>query len=165
MTDVFYSLPSYKYFIEYDWAEKQIWLTYCLERILSNRMKLSIQNKMHVYLLRSPNKAHSPLGIKLEASPSLSLSWKSSWNRKWILSQSLLRSESLLYITHFKSIVSPAAKLHLAALIVKWEPRDIDWTRGHEDSWNMDHQKNYGQSSDWIGDYLLLSLSPISTIG
>ena len=87
-----------------------------------------------MYLLSSPNKAHSPLGIKLEASPSLSLSWKSSWNRKLILSRSLLRSESLLYITHFKSIVSPAAKLHLAALIVKWEPRDIDWTRGHEDS-------------------------------
>ena len=85
-------------------------------------------------LLSSPNKAHSPLGIKLEASPSLSLSWKWSWNRKWILSQSLLRSESLLYITHFKSIVSPAAKLHLTVLIVKWEPRDVDWTRGHEDS-------------------------------
>ena len=34
-------------------------------------------------LLSSPNKAHSPLGIKLEASPSLSLSWKSSWKKEW----------------------------------------------------------------------------------
>ena len=38
-----------------------------------------------------------------------------------------------LYITHFKSIVSPAAKLHLAVLIVKRKPCDVDWTRRHED--------------------------------
>ena len=30
--------------------------------------------------------------------------------------------------SHFKSIVSPAAKLHLTILIIKREPSDIYWT-------------------------------------
>ena len=82
MTDVFHFLPSNKYFIEYDWAEKQIWLTYCLESIILSSRK-RYQYKRGKSLLSSPNKAHSPLGIKLEASPSLSLSWKSSWKKEW----------------------------------------------------------------------------------
>ena len=30
---------------------------------------------------------------------------------------------------YLESIVSPATKLHLAVLIIKWEPRDVNRTR------------------------------------
>ena len=31
--------------------------------------------------------------------------------------------------THLKAIVGPTSKLHFTTLIIKWEPRDIDFTR------------------------------------
>ena len=38
-------------------------------------------------------------------------------------------------ITHLESVVSPAAKFHFTALIIKREPGDIDRTRRLEHSW------------------------------
>ena len=36
--------------------------------------------------------------------------------------------------SYLETIVGPAAKLHLAILIIKREPRDIHWTTRHEDA-------------------------------
>ena len=40
-----------------------------------------------------------------------------------------------LSATHLEPVVGPAAKLHLAVLVIKWEPGDVDLTRGLEDPW------------------------------
>ena len=37
--------------------------------------------------------------------------------------------------THIKPIVCPAAKLHLAVLVIKREPSDVNLTGGLEDAW------------------------------
>lgn len=40
--------------------------------------------------------------------------------------------------THLKSVVSPTAELHLAALVVEREPSDIDFARRLEDArWDV----------------------------
>ena len=40
--------------------------------------------------------------------------------------------------TNLKSVVGPAAKLHLTVLVVKREPSDVNWTGRHKDSgWNI----------------------------
>ena len=36
--------------------------------------------------------------------------------------------------THLESVIRPAAKLHVAVLVVEGEPSDVDLTRGLEDA-------------------------------
>ena len=55
-------------------------------------------------------------------------------------------------ITYFVAIVGPAAKLHVAVLVVEWEPSDIDLAGGLEDA-----RRDVGQhpsvpdhNLDWI---------------
>ena len=38
--------------------------------------------------------------------------------------------------THLQPVVGPAAKLHLAVLVIKWEPGDVDLARGLEDPYS-----------------------------
>ena len=37
--------------------------------------------------------------------------------------------------SNLKSIIGPAPKLHLTVLVVKWEPSDVNWTGGFENTW------------------------------
>ena len=37
--------------------------------------------------------------------------------------------------THLQPVVGPAAKLHLAVLVIKWEPGDVNLTGRLEDAW------------------------------
>ena len=41
-----------------------------------------------------------------------------------------------LSATHLQPVVGPAPKLHLAVLVIKWEPGDVDLTRGLEDPYS-----------------------------
>ena len=36
---------------------------------------------------------------------------------------------------HLEPVVSPATELHLAVLVIKWEPGDVYLTGGLEDAW------------------------------
>lgn len=36
---------------------------------------------------------------------------------------------------YLETVVGPGSKLHLAILVIEWEPGNIHRTRGHEDSW------------------------------
>ena len=38
--------------------------------------------------------------------------------------------------THLQPVVGPAAKLHLAVLVIKWEPGDVDLTGRLEDPYS-----------------------------
>ena len=57
-----------------------------------------------------------------------------------------------MHITYFVAIVGPAAKLHVAVLVVEWEPSDVDLAGGLEDA-----RRDVGQhpsvpdhNLDWI---------------
>ena len=43
--------------------------------------------------------------------------------------------EMLSFEIHLESVIRPAAKLHVAVLVVEGEPGDVDLARGHEDAW------------------------------
>ena len=81
----------------------------------------------------SPRSDHSPLGINEAVSPSSLLSWRSSWKEE--------NNNSAKYYIHrhkifyLETVVGPGSKLHLAILVIEWEPGNIHRTRGHEDSW------------------------------
>ena len=42
--------------------------------------------------------------------------------------------EMLSFETHLESVIRPAAKLHVAVLVVKGEPSDVDLAGGLEDA-------------------------------
>ena len=43
-------------------------------------------------------------------------------------------SFTTLVLTHLEAVVGPRSKLEVAALVIKWEPGDVNFARGLEDA-------------------------------
>ena len=73
-------------------------------------------------LAYSPMSAHSPLGIKDAVSPASAANWKSNCRKNTEVKGT--KNSGLDF--YLKAVVCPASKLHVAVLVIKGEPGDVD---------------------------------------